>query len=107
MVHGTWDVSRGANKLVLFAGEVKWCGNVYSGHSVKHDPECIRGLVEMRQSDTIGELMQFLQAAKWMRLSLPNMAEVVAPLRGLMETLLSGTSRTKRVASRRAIVGDG
>ena len=59
------------------------------------------------QPDPIGELMEFLQAAKWMRLSLPNMAEVVAPLRGLMETRLSGTSRTKRVASRRAIVGDG
>ena len=27
--------------------EVKWRGKVYSGHSVKHDPDCIRGLVEM------------------------------------------------------------
>ena len=70
-----------AHKLVLFAGEVKWCGKVYSGHSVKHDPERIRVLVEMRRPETIGELMKFLQAANWMRLSLPNMAKVVAPRR--------------------------
>ena len=74
---------------------------------MKHDLDRIRGLVEMRRPETIGKLMQFLQAANWMPLSLPNMAEVVAPLRGLMETRLSGTSRTKHVASHRAIVGDG
>ena len=73
-----------AHKLVLFAGEVKWCGKVYSGHSVKHDPERIRGLVEMRRRETIDELMQFLQAANWMCLSLTNMAEVVVPPRWLM-----------------------
>ena len=95
-----------AHKLILFAKEVRWCGKVYSGSSVRHDPERVRGLVEMRRPATVGELMQFLQAANWMRLSLPNMAEVVAPLRALMELKLQGTNRTKRVASRRALVVD-
>ena len=49
-----------AHKLVLFAGEVKWCGKVYSRHPVKHDPERIRGLVEIRRPVTISDLMQFL-----------------------------------------------
>ena len=92
-----------AHKLVLFAKEVKWCGKLYSGTAVRHDPECVRGLVEMRRPETVGELMKFLQATNWMRLSLPHMAEVVAPLRALMEDRLKGTSRTKRVASRRAL----
>ena len=51
--------------------------------------------------------MKFLQATNWMRLSLPHMAEVVAPLRALMEHRLKGTSRTKRVASRRALMDGG
>ena len=92
-----------AHKLVLFAKEVKWCGKLYSGTAVRHDPERVRGLVEMRRPETVGELMKFLQATNWMRLSLPHMAEVVAPLRALMEHRLKGTSRTKRVASRRAL----
>ncbi|CAM9333642.1 unnamed protein product, partial [Ascophyllum nodosum] len=36
-----------------------------------------------------------------MRLSLPNMAEVVSPLRELLEWKPKGTTRTKRVASRK------
>ena len=68
---------------------------------MRHDPERIRGLIEMRRPETVGELMQFLQAANWMRLSLPNMAEVVSPLRELLEWKPKGTTRTKRVASRK------
>ena len=92
-----------AHKLVLFAKEVKWCGKLYSGTVVRHDPERVRGLVEMRRPETVGELMKFLQATNWMRLSLPHMAEIVSPLRALMEHRLKGTSRTKKVASRRAL----
>ena len=53
-------------------------------------------MMEMRRPETIGELMQFLQAANEMRLSLLNMAEV----------RLSGTSRTNFIAPCRVIVGD-
>ena len=70
---------------------------------MRHDPERIRGLVEMRRPETVGELMQFLQAANWMRLSLPNMAEVVSPLRAFLERKLKGTTRTKMVACRKVM----
>ena len=42
---------------------------------MRHDSECIHGLVKMQRPETVGELMQFLQAGNWMRLSLPNMAD--------------------------------
>ena len=111
MDHFSWVVKKlmevglfvAAHKVTLFAREVKWCGKLYSGTGVRHDPERIRGLVEMRRPETVGELMQFLQAANCMRLSLPNMAEVVSPLRALLERKLKGTTRTKRVASRKVI----
>ena len=92
-----------AHKLVLFAKEVKWCGKLYSGTAVRHDSERVRGLVKMRRPETVGELMKFLQATNWMRLSLPHIAEVVAPLRALMGHRLKESSRTKRVASRQAL----
>ena len=109
--HFSWVVKKlmevgpfvAAHKVTLYAREVKWCGKLYSGTDVRHDPERIRGLVEMRRPDIVGELMQFLQAANWMRLSLPNMAEIVSPLRAFLERKLKGTTRTKRVASRKGI----
>ena len=82
-------------KVTLYAREVKWCGKLYSGTSVRHDPQRIRGLVKMRRPETVGELIQFLQAVNWMRLSLPNMVEVVSPLRALLEWKLKGTTHTK------------
>ena len=92
-----------AHKLILFATQIKWCGKVYLGTSVKPDPERIRGLVEMRRPETYGELMKFFQEVIWMHLSLPSVAEVMSPLRALMEGSSNGTIRTKRAASRRAI----
>ena len=47
--------------------------------------------------------MQSLQAINWMRTSLPELAELEAPLRALLEECLCNTRRTKRVAARRAI----
>ena len=92
-----------AHKLVLFAKEVKWCSNLYSGTAVRPDPGHLRGLVEMRQPETVDELMNFLQATSWMHLSLLHIAEIVAPLPALMKHRLKGMSRTKSVASRRAL----
>ena len=51
--------------------------------------------------------MQFLQAANWVRTSLPRMAEVVEPLRVFLQQLMAGAScRTKRVARNRVIQED-
>ena len=47
--------------------------------------------------------MQFLQAINWMRTSLPELVELEAPLRALLEECLCNTRCTKRVAARRAV----
>ena len=70
---------------------------------MSHDPERTQGLSELRRPETAGELMQFLQAINWMRTSLPELADLEAPLRALLEECLCNTRRTKRVAARRAI----
>ena len=61
----------------------------------------------MRRPQTANELMQFLQAANWLRTSLPRMADVVEPLRVFLEQVMAGASRrTKRVARNGAIQED-
>ena len=90
------------HRLVLFAKEVKSCGKLYSGTAVRRNPGRVRGLREMRQPETVGGLINFLHATNWMCLSLPHMAEIVAPLRALTERRLKGTCLTKSMALWRA-----
>ena len=93
-----------AHKCSFFATEIKWCGKVYSGRGVAHDPDRVQGLANMRRPESAGELMQFLQAVNWLRTSLPRMAETVDPLQSMLEEHLVGNSRrTERVASNRRI----
>ena len=68
-----------------------------------HDPECTQGLSELRRPETADELMQFLETINWMRKPLPEVAEMNAPLRSLLEECLCNTRRTKRVEARHAI----
>ena len=93
-----------AHKCVFFDTSISWCGKVYSQGATQHDGERVSGLANLRRPETAGELMHFLQAVNWLRTSLPRMAEIVAPLRDLLEALLVGNpNRTKRVASNRSI----
>ena len=66
-------------------------------------PLALAGTCRKLDAAVCRELMQFLQAANWMWLSLPNMTEVESPLRALLERTLKGTTRTTRVASRKVI----
>lgn len=78
-----------AHKLVLFATEVKWVGKFYMGRpSNMIQSVCMCRLVKIRRPETVGDLIQFLQAINWMCLSLYHIAENVAPLCGLIELLL-------------------
>ena len=100
-----WFVA--AHKSTFFARELVWCGKVCSDGVVSQDPARIQRLSDMRRPQTAGELMQFLQAANWLRTSLQRMAEVVEPLRMFLEQLMAGASRrTKRVARNRVIQED-
>ena len=92
-----------AHKAVFFRNEIKWCGKIVSGQTVGHGRERNQGLSEWRRPETVGELMQFLQAINWMVTSLPELAELEAPLRALLEECLCNTRRTKRVEARHAI----
>lgn len=56
--------------LMPFTSGFKWRGKLYSGRAVRYGTECVHKLVAMRSPETVSELMQFLQAANLIRLSL-------------------------------------
>ena len=89
-----------AHKAVFFRKGITWRGKILSGQTVSHDPERTYGLSKLRRPETAGELIQFLQAINRMRTSLPELAELEAPLRALLEECLCNIRRTKRLAAR-------
>ena len=52
---------------------------------MSHDRERLGDFASVRRPQTAGVLMQFLQAVNWLQTSLPRLAEVVEPLRVLLE----------------------
>ena len=80
-----WDCLRLLTSVPFFPREIVWCGKVYSLGRVSHDPVRLQGLSDMRRPETASELMKFLQGMNWLRTSLLRMAEVVAPLRLILE----------------------
>lgn len=68
-----------ALKYRFFATGTKWCERIYSGKGVTHDPQRVQALAE-RRPGTVGDLMQVLQVANWMRRHLPCLTEEKAPL---------------------------
>ena len=67
MDHFSWVVKKvmevglsvAAHKATLYARKVKWCGKLYWGMGVRHNPERVRALVEIHRPEPVGELMQF------------------------------------------------
>ena len=79
------------------------CGKILPGQTVSHDPARTQGLCELHRPETAGDLIQFLQAINWMRTPLPELAELDAPLRALLEECLCNARCTTRLAAHRVI----
>jgi hypothetical protein len=96
-----------ASKLVLYTERILWCGRYADGEGVWHDPQRVQGLLDMREPESAGELMQYLCALGWMRLHLPMLAEVAGPLQRLLEQKMKGaTTRTKAAAAQQGITSE-
>ena len=78
-------LSTAAHKCLLLDIDISWRRKVYSGRQVFQNRKRLSGLASMHRPQTAGALMQFLQLVSWLRTSLPRLAEVVEPLRVLLE----------------------
>ncbi|POM57618.1 Hypothetical protein PHPALM_37843 [Phytophthora palmivora] len=81
----------------------KWCGQLFSGVGVRHDPERLSGLHQLPLTSTAADLQQFLCATGWMRGSLMDYSRVIQPLHDKLEAVLKVVGRTKRLAAGAAI----
>lgn len=88
-------------KSLFFAQEIVWCGRVIREGTITHDPARIAGLVNLPAPTQADGLMKFINAANWMRTSLPNFATIMAPLYDkLAKALGPGQKRTKQRAKK-------
>lgn len=81
-----------AHKAVFFLKEIKWCSKLYSGSGMRHDPERVQGLTDLRSPQTAGEPQPFLCAVNWMR------SPELKTNRAHCATLPSCTAKTKGCA---------
>jgi hypothetical protein len=107
------EICRSANlklhphKFSLFAVTARWCGRLLSAAGVKFDPRRIQGLRDMTVPTTGGELQQFTCALNWMRTAIPAFAQLVAPLKGLLEAVYSAAgNRLTKTAAENVLLAD-
>jgi RNase H-like domain found in reverse transcriptase/Reverse transcriptase (RNA-dependent DNA polymerase)/Integrase zinc binding domain/Chromo (CHRromatin Organisation MOdifier) domain len=104
-IHGS-GLKLHAEKCTLFATQIEFCGRIISDSGVRYAPKSMQTLQEMLPPSTGAELAQYMGAVNWMRSSIPNYAEKVAPLQALLEQVYDAAgSRTKKSAARVSLHG--
>lgn len=86
-----------AQKCVLFAREIRWCGRIIAHDGYTLDPSRLSGLKEMSLPTTAAEMGEFIYCCRWMSLSIPEFSRRVSPLVSALEATYSRSGkRTKR-----------
>ncbi|KAH9152761.1 hypothetical protein AeRB84_004872 [Aphanomyces euteiches] len=83
-------------KCEFYSTSVIWCGKMISELGISHDPARINGLVELQPPVTARDLQQFTCALNWMRQSLPQFNELVAPLLDLLDVVCVAADSRKK-----------
>lgn len=88
-------------KCILFTTSVRWCGRIISADGIRHDPARLDTLLDMERPSWGGQLQQFLCAMQWLRSSIPQFQDLVAPLHDFLEKVYKHVGkRTKRAVAR-------
>jgi hypothetical protein len=82
-----YNVKINPKKCTWFARQIKWCGKIYDGKGVRHDPERVTALANMGHPQTMKDLHQFLYATNWMRQSIINYSFIIQPMSRLIEEM--------------------
>ncbi|OWZ02674.1 hypothetical protein PHMEG_00025722 [Phytophthora megakarya] len=92
-------IKLGVGKSCLFQKEIRWCGRVFSGVGIRHDPARIEALQALPLPVTAADLQQFLCAAGWMRVTIMDFARTMGLLHDKLEAVLQVCGRTKKLAA--------
>jgi hypothetical protein len=91
------------SKCEFYTTSVVWCSKVISADGIGHDPKRLQGLIDLEPPTNAQELQQFVCALNWMRQSLPNYNEMVAPLTRILDVVCfhAGKRKKDRLAKHR------
>ena len=84
-------------KSLFFTKEAQWCGRIIDADGVRMNPKNYEGITNGGPPQTGAELCQYVNAMTWISNSIPCFAQVIAPLRALLEKAYAATGgkRTK------------
>ncbi|XP_052768253.1 uncharacterized protein K02A2.6-like [Mya arenaria] len=80
-----WNLKLSEKKCQFRKDEVEYVGHKITKEGLKPDPEKVRAVQEMKQPTNTKELQTFLGFITYLQKFLPNMSQVSAPLRKLLE----------------------
>ncbi|KAF0710957.1 Uncharacterized protein FWK35_00037749, partial [Aphis craccivora] len=72
------------NKLQYEKSEVRFLGMIFSEQGIAPDPEIVKSVVELKIPQNTKQLQSFLGMVNYLRICIPNMSELIEPLRGLL-----------------------
>jgi len=77
-------------KLQFEVNEVRFLGMIFSEKGIKPDPDRVKSIIQLNTPQNIKQLQSFLGMVNYLRLFIPNMSELVEPLRNLLKKILCG-----------------
>lgn len=72
-------------KLQFEVNEVRFLGMIFSEKGIKPDPDRVKSIIQLSTPQNIMQLQSFLGMVNYLRLFIPNMSELVEPLRNLLK----------------------
>jgi hypothetical protein len=70
-------------KSILCSTSVTWCGRRIDSQGVQFDDSLVQGLIDLERPLNAQQLQQFIGACHWIRSTILNFSEAIAPLQNL------------------------
>lgn len=81
-----WNLKLNKSKCKIRTPEIRYIGHILSAEGLKPDPEKVRAVAQIPTPENKQALMRFMGMIQYLAKFIPNMAEVSAPLRKLLES---------------------
>jgi hypothetical protein len=93
-------------KVTLIAEAVEWLGRIVSAAGVKFHPRQLEPLLAMEAPTTAADLQQFVCAAQWFKLAIPDFARIIHPLQDLLLCCTRVCDSSKKTKLERLMITD-
>ncbi|KAL1460246.1 hypothetical protein WDU94_012172 [Cyamophila willieti] len=81
-----YDIHFNSSKFQYCTTSVKYVGSVFSNGTIKADPDRVKSVCDLPSPQTKKELQTFLGMVNFVRDHIPNLSELISPMRELLKT---------------------